>query len=102
MYQSLFEYLGKRAGPDLGKQVYAAAKRNKIKVSSKQIATGAYRGTILIYPVSFLDSYFIKATISSTSYFKSSPCDEIALSTHTPTTLSTHPLQKENPLKNLY
>jgi hypothetical protein len=101
MYQSLFEYLGRRAGSDLGKQVYAAAKRNKIKVSSKQIATGAYRGTILTYPVSFLDSYF-KATISSTSYFKSSPCGEIALSTNTPTTLSTNPLQKENPLKNLY
>ena len=83
MYQSLFEYLGKRAGPDLGKQVYAAAKRNKIKVSSKQIATGAYIGTILIYPVSFLDSYF-----------KSSPCGEITLPTHTP--------QKKNPLKNLY
>jgi hypothetical protein len=101
MYQSLFEYLGKRAGPELGKQVYAEAKRRRIKVSPRQVNTRKYKGTILTYPVSFLDNYF-KATISSTSYFTSSPCGEIALSTHTPTTLSAHPLQKENPLKNLY
>ncbi len=55
---SLYDYLGKRAGSELGKAVAQAAKQRNIKPSSKTITNPKYSGTILMYPKSFLDEYF--------------------------------------------
>lgn len=55
---SLFEYLGKSAGPELGKQVYAVAKANKVKMSEQQVTTKTYSGKIMMYPKPFLVDYF--------------------------------------------
>ena len=59
---SLYDYLGKAAGPELGKAVWNAAKANKIKPEEKVVSTKTYSGRILVYPKSFLDSYFGKTT----------------------------------------
>jgi hypothetical protein len=55
---SLYDYLGKAAGRDLGNQVYKTASAQKVKVTEKQVSNPAYSGKILMYPKSFLDSYF--------------------------------------------
>lgn len=100
MYQSLFEYLGKPAGIELGKQVYAEAKRRRVKVSPRQVNTRKYKGTIITYPVSFLDNYFAKESAISALYgCYTNPYAEITLSNSIST--ETGP-QKKNPLENLY
>ncbi len=55
---SLYDYLGKAAGRDLGNQVYKAASAQKVKVTEKQVSNPAYSGKILMYPKSFLDRFF--------------------------------------------
>jgi len=55
---SLYDYLGRAAGPELGKAVAYAAAVKKIKVTSKQVENLKYSGPILMYPKSFLDEYF--------------------------------------------
>lgn len=55
---SLYDYLGKAAGKDLGNQVYQVASAQKIKITEKQVSNPVYSGKILMYPKSFLDSYF--------------------------------------------
>lgn len=55
---SLYDYLGRAAGADLGKQVYQIANSQKIKVTEKQVSNPVYSGKVLMYPKSFLDSYF--------------------------------------------
>ena len=55
---SLYDYLGKAAGKDLGNQVYKAASAQKIKITEKQVSNPVYKGKVLMYPKSFLDIYF--------------------------------------------
>ena len=55
---SLYDYLGKAAGRDLGNQVYKAASSQKIKVTEKQVSNPVYKGKILMYPKNWLDQYF--------------------------------------------
>jgi hypothetical protein len=55
---SLYEYLGKAAGTDLGKQVYYAAIRNNVKWDKKKVSNPKYIGDVMIYPKSFLEGYF--------------------------------------------
>jgi hypothetical protein len=55
---SLYDYLGKAAGADLGRQVYQVANSQKIKVTEKHVSNPAYSGKVLMYPKSFLDNYF--------------------------------------------
>lgn len=57
-YQSLYEFLGKPAGPELGKQVATAAVEQKIKMQEQQVSTKNYTGKIITYPISFLENYF--------------------------------------------
>lgn len=57
-YKSLYEYLGHAAGADLGKQVAAAAKLAGVKIESHEISNAKYSGTILKYPVAFLNEHF--------------------------------------------
>lgn len=57
---SLYEYLGKPAGSELGRAVYTEASKRKVKVTSHEVSNPKYTGRILKYPKSFLDSYFNK------------------------------------------
>jgi len=55
---SLYDYLGRAAGPELGQQVASAAARKKIKFSTRYVEQGGYKGDVMLYPKSFLDEYF--------------------------------------------
>jgi len=55
---SLYDYLKKPAGGELGKKVAEAAMKEKILIGSKQVSNPVYKGKIVMYPKSFLDSYF--------------------------------------------
>ena len=55
---SLYDYLGKAAGKDLGNQVYKTASAQKIQITEKQVSNPVYKGKVLMYPKSFLDNYF--------------------------------------------
>jgi len=57
---SLYDYLKKPAGPELCKQVAAAANADKIKIDSKQVSNPKYKGNILMYHKTWLDEYFNK------------------------------------------
>ncbi len=59
---SLYEYLGKAAGPDLGKEVMDAALNHNdyVEVSEQSVSTPYYEGVVKTYPKSFLDEYFKK------------------------------------------
>lgn len=58
--KSLYEYLGRAAGSELGKAVATAATKAKVKIDSHEVSNSKYTGTILKYPVSFLNEYFGK------------------------------------------
>ena len=55
---SLYDYLGRAAGPELGQQVASAAARKKVKFSTRYVEQGGYKGDVMLYPKSFLDEYF--------------------------------------------
>ena len=55
---SLYDYLGRAAGPELGKRVAAAAVAKNIAFGSRQVENKAYTGEVLLYPKSFLDEFF--------------------------------------------
>jgi hypothetical protein len=55
---SLYDYLGKAAGPILGKEVHKIAYNKKIPFAIKEISNPKYTGKILMYPKYFLDEYF--------------------------------------------
>ena len=55
---SLYDYLGRAAGPDLGQQVARAAAKQKVKFQTRHVEQGGYKGDVMLYPKSFLDEYF--------------------------------------------
>ena len=55
---SLYDYLGKAAGSDLGKAVSTAAKLANIKVTTRDVSNTKYTGKIMLYPKEFLVNYF--------------------------------------------
>lgn len=55
---SLYDYLGKPAGSELGKQVAKEATNSKIQMEFKQVSNPKYKGNILMYPKVWLDEYF--------------------------------------------
>ena len=57
---SLYDYLGKAAGPELGKEVFVAAVAKKVNTVTKQVSNPVYKGKIVMYPKSFLNEYFNK------------------------------------------
>jgi hypothetical protein len=61
-YKSLFEYLNRAAGPELGKNVNQAAKRAGVKCRTQHVTNSKYKGEVMVYPTGFLDSYFGKTT----------------------------------------
>jgi len=59
---SLFDYLGHPAGSSLGKKVASMATRLKVPINTREVKTKTYKGKILLYPKSFLDTYFNNKT----------------------------------------
>ena len=55
---SLYDYLGRAAGPELGKQVATAAAKAGVKHEIREVSNIKYTGPIMLYPKSFLDLYF--------------------------------------------
>ena len=55
---SLYDYLNKAAGPELGKKVAKEATRQNVVIETKEVSNSAYQGKILMYPKTFLDNYF--------------------------------------------
>jgi len=55
---SLYDYLNRAAGAELGKKVAEEAFKQGVRIESKEIQNPTYEGKILMYPKQFLDSYF--------------------------------------------
>ena len=55
---SLFDYLGRKAGPELGLQVATAAKKAGVKSDIREFNHKGWKGPINLYPKAFLDLYF--------------------------------------------
>ena len=55
---SLYDYLGRAAGPELGQKVATAAAAAGVKGSMREISNPAYKGPVMLYPKAFLDLYF--------------------------------------------
>jgi hypothetical protein len=55
---SLYDYLGYAAGDRLGKDVAKKAAEQKVTYAVKYVENPKYKGDIMMYPKSFLDSYF--------------------------------------------
>jgi len=58
MMMSLYDYLGRPAGSELGQRVAAAASQNKVKFETRHVSNAKYTGDIMLYPKSFLDQFF--------------------------------------------
>ena len=72
---SLYDYLRRAAGPELGKQVEKEARRRKIPTSTKEVSNTNYTGKVKMYPRYFLDSYFRQDTTSPTTIVYNEPDD---------------------------
>ena len=64
---SLYDYLGRAAGPDLGKQVASAAAKAGVKHEIRELNHKGWRGPVQLYPRAFLDLYFKNGLNESTS-----------------------------------
>ena len=55
---SLYDYLGKPAGKELGANVYTSASTKKVPCTIREISNPKYKGKVMLYPKWFLDEYF--------------------------------------------
>ena len=55
---SLYDYLGRAAGPELGQQVARAAAKANVRGSMREVHNPKYSGPVMLYPRAFLDLYF--------------------------------------------
>ena len=57
---SLYDYLGRAAGAELGREVMNAALAYPkfIKVELREVSNPAYTGKVMLYPQWFLEEYF--------------------------------------------
>tara|TARA_R110001599_G_scaffold170401_3_gene360548 strand:+ start:124 stop:450 length:327 start_codon:yes stop_codon:yes gene_type:complete len=56
--KSLYDYLGRAAGPDLGQDVATAARKAGVKGEIREVSNPKYRGPVMLWPTAFLDLYF--------------------------------------------
>ena len=57
---SLYDYLGRAAGPELGKQVAETAVKLRETIKEQNVSNPKYTGKVLLYRREFLDEYFGK------------------------------------------
>jgi hypothetical protein len=55
---SLYEYLGKAAGQELGKLVADTATKLKETIKQQDVSNPKYTGKVMLYRREFLDEYF--------------------------------------------
>ena len=55
---SLYDFLGRAAGGELGKQVAEVATKAKVGFELKEVSNPKYKGSVIMYPKSFLTEYF--------------------------------------------
>jgi hypothetical protein len=55
---SLYDYLGRAAGKELGKQVAEVASASRVPCKTRQVSNPKYAGPIMLYPKTFLELYF--------------------------------------------
>ena len=55
---SLYDYLGRAAGMELGEQVAKVAIKEGIQMSSREVSNSKYTGKVTLYPEKFLEKYF--------------------------------------------
>jgi len=55
---SLYDYLGRAAGKDLGLEVNKAAMAEGIELETRQVSNRVYKGPVMLYPEWFLKQYF--------------------------------------------
>ena len=55
---SLYDYLGRAAGPELGKEVCEVAVKLKETIKEREIDNPKYKGNVHLYRREFLDEYF--------------------------------------------
>jgi hypothetical protein len=59
-FLSLYDYLGKAAGPELGKEVNNYAQSTNQPVRTREVSNPKFTGKVMLYTREFLDSYFKK------------------------------------------
>jgi hypothetical protein len=57
-YISLYDYLGKAAGVELGKQVHEYSRIKKIKPQIREVSNIKYKGKVMLYPKSLIQEFF--------------------------------------------
>ena len=57
-YLSLYDYLGRAAGQELGAAVNKSAVEKKIEFKQRFISNPSYHGNVHLYPIEFLNDYF--------------------------------------------
>ena len=55
---SLYEFLGKAAGNELGKKVYLASLEGGWRHDTRKVSNPKYTGHVMLYPEQFLKEYF--------------------------------------------
>lgn len=55
---SLYDYLGRAAGSELGKEVCEVAVKLKETIQEREISNSKYTGKVHLYRREFLDEYF--------------------------------------------
>ena len=55
---SLYDYLGRAAGPELGQKVAQAVAKAGVKHEMREVKHSGWNGPIMLYPRAFLDLYF--------------------------------------------
>ena len=55
---SLYDYLGRAAGAELGAKVNTYATIRKQKYATRDVNNSAYAGKVFLYSEEFLDEYF--------------------------------------------
>jgi hypothetical protein len=74
-FLSLYDYLKRPAGRELGIQVSTAAQLEDIPIQTKEVSNPTYSGLIQMYPESWLDTYFSKGPKSATEILYNEPDD---------------------------
>jgi NADPH-dependent 2,4-dienoyl-CoA reductase/sulfur reductase-like enzyme len=65
-YLSLYDYLKRPAGGELGLEVAAAARMQGIEIKTKEISNPKFTGKVLLYPKDFLEMYFREPEVELT------------------------------------
>jgi hypothetical protein len=61
-YLSLYDYLRKPAGEELGLAVATEAAKHGISTQTREISNPKFTGTVKLYPKDFLEFYFREPT----------------------------------------